>query len=160
MKKLMTIVLFVLIPFVSFATNATNEAGESQYWVEEHEIIAYGSLDTLAGGDSVKVKNDLVPAAGWQYIIVNNTLTGDSAANSIPALIVKGYDENDSLVQEYLVDTLEEGGSAITLPLGEEVFGRKYDIYVGVSAANDETVINGLVIYRRKSVVNNRKLTF
>lgn len=159
--------LFVLLSILSFAfmaygagTAPTRVVVDSRYEVDVDSTWGYGTLDTLSGADTLKIADNYTPEMGYEYILANSSLSGDSASNAVVAIWVAAYDALDSLIAVDTVDTLDTvavDGGYYTLPFGNTIVGHHYDIYLSSINANDEVKVQGLWLYRRRPLAIIRK---
>ena len=157
MKNLKTFLGILLVAVIAYSAAPTRVAVDAGYVVERRDgsggicsTYTYGGLDTLDGADSVQIINNGSAASGWEYILIADALSGDSAANTVLQVIVDERDERDSLMSHTIVDTIAAAGDKVLLPFGQTLFGDEYDIWLKSVNADDETVVQGLWIVRRR----------
>jgi len=112
-------------------------------------------IDTLDGADSVKIFNNFSPQTheGWEYILVSNALSGDSAATTVTTLLLDAQcGKNDSIVSHTIVDTFVAAGTSIAIPFGRKkgYIGNTFDMWLKSGGAGSETVIQQLYLYKRR----------
>jgi hypothetical protein len=157
MKKLLLILVLVSYLFAAGGSAPSRTAVEGMYEQEEVKAWTYSSLDTLDGADSISLFNGVGFDAGWQYILGNDALSGDSAANTVLTIIVVEKSNLDCTITHNIIDTLAAAGSKILLPISTTLFGTTFDVWAKSGNANDETVIRGLWLWKRRPFVWDRK---
>ena len=163
MKYLLLVLIFVSLCFAtSEAPSNSLEDANYQYMLVDsahHDkeilwIYSLSGLDTLTGDDSVKIFNRFGPETGqgWEYILTNNALSGDSAAVSKLELILQAVDENDTIISHTNVDTLTYTGGSIKIPFGDKhgYFGQYYNAWLRVPGSSGEILVRGLWLWQRR----------
>ena len=163
MKKLflLFVLLIVSVSFAAGGAAPTRIGVDGGYEVEIDSQYVYGGLDTLDGEDSIQILDAFNPTKGnrygFEYILATSALSGDSAANAIVQVIVSSKDANDSLIQHTIVDTIVAAGNFIKFPFAQTMIAHYYDVWIKSLNANDEVLIQGMSLYRRR-VYNVHKI--
>jgi hypothetical protein len=119
-----------------------------------------GHSDSLIAPDSLWVLKGFTPEPGYEYILTRNTNT--SGGDTVDAQVLIDAYYNSTLLARVPVDSFTAGaGEKILLPLGQTVFGTKYDLiiktYAGTGGWNK---YNGLAVLKRRLVGFNKNIIF
>jgi len=152
-------ILAVLLLFaaVLFAAAPTGETVDANYvWELDTTISDAAGFDTINGDDSIVIVDNWKPEPGWQYILVTGALTEGSEAEFILNIACKDEDR-DVLYVSTAVDTLNDDGGAILLPIGETLIGNFFKLVL-VDGGSDSgvNILNHVKIYKRRAITGTQ----
>lgn len=154
MKKIMVALLTLLFAVAGvYAAAPTGETVDANYvWELDRTISDANGFDTILDDDSIVIIDNFAPEQGYQYVLVNNTITEGSEAEFILNITCKDEDK-DVLYVSSAVDTLTDLGGAVLLPFGETLFGNYFKLVL-VDGGNDvgTNILNTVKIYKRRCV--------
>lgn len=104
------------------------------------DTVGTTTSQTLTSTRALKGRNE-----GWNYVLVNKTITGANAANTELLVKVLCYNSSGTLLSTHLIDTIVGASSqTIFLPFHSRLVGDNFSITLTGGAANGaEIITNG-----------------
>jgi hypothetical protein len=151
MKKFFGLILFSAIVSGVYAAHPA----ASDYYVYDAKFdTTVTTIDTVGTTttQNVVVKKRLPKERGWNYYLINNTITGANAANTELIVSVLCYNAAGTLLSTVVLDTIVGASSqSIILPINVGLVGDRFTVKLTGGAANGSAVYTQgfqLVMYR------------
>lgn len=156
MKKIFATLLVLVAAAASFAgvPAATDQVFESKV------DTAVTRVDTLVAVDSQTIVSlRTVREPGWNYCLVNKTITGGGSDSVACYIYLDSYNSSQTLLNRQLIDTLKTAyGSPIKIPLNLTTSAAYFTIKaIGITSRNGgEVITNGWQLIKYRPVNYNR----
>lgn len=151
MKKIFS--LLFLSAIVSMVYAAHPAASDNYVYDAKFDTVVT-TIDTVGTTTTqdVVVKRRLPKERGWNYYIINKTITGANAANTELIVSVLCYNAAGTLLSTVVLDTIVGASSqAIILPINVGLVGDRFTVKLTGGAANGAAVYTQgfqIVMYR------------
>ena len=142
--KLNLVLMFVIALFAASVYSAAPDAmttpnPTAEKWLSSASTY-YGHTDTLKGADSIWLYKGLVPEIGKEYNLIFPLIDGAGSDSTHFFVYLDCYDGTTKIERE-LIDSVVAApnpttAKKIALPVGQTVFGTKYNVVIISDAAN------------------------
>jgi hypothetical protein len=157
MKKIMIVPAIAILAAISFMLYADAPSlGDGSVVYESKTDTAISTIDTVGTTTSqtlVTTRN--MGERGWNYYLVNKTITGDNAANAELIIKILVYNTSGTLLSTHVIDTIIAAATqTFVLPFHTRCGGgANYTITLTGGGSNGaEVITNGFQIIKYRPV--------